>query len=129
MAIARSAQNDSQYESAITSYRTVANLSKAESGAEARYEIANCYYKLNKLTDAEKAAFEVIKKAGSYEMWVTKSYVLLGDIYFKQKDYFNAKATYKSVVDNAKIESMRQDAERKLKDVTAEEASGSKVSE
>jgi TolA-binding protein len=129
MAIAKSAQLSDDCETAITSYRTVASLSKAAYGAEARYGIANCFYSQNKLSDAEKAAFEVIKKSGSYEDWVTRSYILLGDIYYKQKDYFNAKATYKSVVDNAKIESMRQEAERKLKDVTAEEASGSKVSE
>ena len=92
-------------------------------------QIANCFFSQNKYSDAERAAFEVIKKAGSYEDWVTRAYILLGDIYYKQKDYFNAKATYKSVVDNAKIESMRQEAERKLKDITAEEASGSKVSE
>ena len=129
MAIAKSAQLNNDCESAITSYRTVASLSKAAYGAEARYEIANCFFSQNKYSDAEKAAFEVIKKAGSYEDWVTRAYILLGDIYYKQKDYFNAKATYKSVVDNAKIESMRQEAERKLKDITAEEASGSKVSE
>ncbi len=104
-------------------------MSKAAYGAEARYEIANCFYTQNKLNDAEKAAFDVIKKSGSYEEWVTKAYILLGDVYYKEKDYFNAKATYKSVVDNAKIESLRQEAEKKLKDVTAEEASGSKVSE
>ncbi len=38
--------------------------------------------------------------------WVTKAYILLGDVYFKQQDYFNAKATYQSVVDNAKIEEL-----------------------
>jgi TolA-binding protein len=129
MAIAKSAQLSDDCETAITNYRTVANLSKSAYGAEARYEIANCFFSQNKYNDAEKAAFDVIKKAGSYEEWVTRAYILLGDIYYKEKDYFNAKATYKSVVDNAKIESLRQEAERKLKEVTAEDASGSKVSE
>ncbi|MBL7700414.1 MAG: tetratricopeptide repeat protein [Chitinophagaceae bacterium] len=129
MAIAKAAQNSNDCETAITNYRTVANLSKAAYGAEARFEIANCFFTQNKLSDAEKAAFEVIKKSGSYEEWVTHAYILLGDIYFKQKDYFNAKATYKSVVDNAKIENLRQEAEAKLKQVTEEEATESKVSE
>lgn len=127
MAIAKSAQLNNQCESAITNYRTVANLSKAAYGAEARYEIASCFYTQNRYPDAEKAAFDVIKKSGSYEDWVTKAYILLGDIYHAQKDYFNAKATYKSVVDNAKIESLRQEAERKLKEVTEEEGKSSKV--
>lgn len=129
MAIAKSAQLSSDCETAITNYRTVSALSKAAYGAEARYEIANCFFTQNRYADAEKAAFEVIKKSGSYEDWVTRAYILLGDVYYKQKDYFNAKATYKSVVDNAKIESLRQEAEAKLKQVSEEESTDSKVSE
>jgi tetratricopeptide (TPR) repeat protein len=127
MAIAKSAQLDNQYENAITSYRTVASLSKSAYGAEARYEIANCYFSQGRNDDAEKAAFEVIKKSGSYEQWVTRAYILLGDLYYKEKDFFNAKATYKSVVDNAKMEDLRQEADRKLKQITAEEGKSSKV--
>lgn len=128
MTIAKSAQLNNECETAITHYRTVTSLSKSAYGAEARYEIANCFFSQNRYADAEKASFEVIKKAGSYEYWVTKAYILLGDVYYKQKDYFNAKATYKSVVDNAKLEDLRQEADRKLKQVTEEEGRESKVS-
>ncbi len=79
------------------------------------------------MKDAEKAAFEVINKSGSYEDWVTKSYLLLGDIYFKEKDYFNAKATFQSVVENAKIEDLRQQAQQKLAQVADEEKKDSKL--
>ena len=127
LALARSYQRNAQYSEAITSYRNVASLSKAAYGAEARYEIANCFFIQNRYSDAEKAAFEVINKAGSYEEWVTKAYLLLGDVYFKQKDYFNAKATYQSVIDNAKMETLRQEAEKKLAQVVEEEKTKSKV--
>jgi TolA-binding protein len=127
MAIAKSYQATNQCELAITNYRSVVTLSKSAFGAEARYEIANCFYSENRFADAEKAAFEVINKAGSYETWVTKAYLLLGDVYFKQKDYFNAKATFQSVIDNAKLEDLRQEADRKLKLVEEEEKKDSKV--
>jgi TolA-binding protein len=127
LALARSYQANAQYSEAITAYRNVASLSKAAYGAEARYEIANCFFIQNRLGDAEKAAFEVINKAGSYEEWVTKAYILLGDVYFKQKDYFNAKATFQSVIENAKMESLRLEAEQKLKLVEEEEKKNSKV--
>ncbi len=127
MAIARSYVLNNQCDQAITYLRTVIGLSKAAYGAEARYEIANCYFKQNQLKDAEKAAFEVINKSGSYEEWVTKSYILLGDIYYAQKDFFNAKATYQSVVNNARIETLRTEAKMKLDKVTEEEKSQSKV--
>jgi tetratricopeptide (TPR) repeat protein len=127
MAIARSYVLNNQCDQAITYLRTVVSLSKAAYGAEARYEIANCYFKQNQLKDAEKAAFEVVNKSGSYEEWVTRAYILLGDIYYAQKDYFNAKATYQSVVDNARIETLRSEAKTKLDKVAEEEKGQSKV--
>ncbi|MFM7838456.1 MAG: tetratricopeptide repeat protein, partial [Chitinophagaceae bacterium] len=82
LALARSLHDAKQYAEAITYYRNVAQLSKAAYGAEARYQIAACYFEQRKLEEAEKAAFQVINGAGSYEEWVTKAYLLLGDIYF-----------------------------------------------
>ncbi|MBO9631694.1 MAG: tetratricopeptide repeat protein [Chitinophagaceae bacterium] len=127
MAIAKSYQNNNQCDQAITQFRTVVSLSKSAYGAEARYEIASCLYAENRMKDAEKAAFEVINKSGSYENWVTKAYILLGDIYFKQQDYFNAKATFQSVVENARIEELRQEAQRKLDQTIIEEKKNSKI--
>jgi len=83
--------------------------------AEAHYLLAKLYYDQNKLAVAEKTAFEVIKKQASYEYWVTKTYILLGDIYVAQKDNFNAIATYKSVSENATIEELKNEAAAKLK--------------
>jgi TolA-binding protein len=128
MCIAKSYQSANQCESSLQYFRTVASLSKAAFGAEARYGIAACLFQQNEFKDAEKAAFEVINKAGSYEEWVTRSYLLLGDIYFKEKDYFNARATFQSVVENAKMEELRQVAKQKLEQVTVEENKSSKVS-
>ena len=114
---------------AIKYYEQVANLNKAEYGAEARYGIAACYYKDGKWEDAENAAFDVVKKSGSYALWVTRSYILLGDIYWKQKDYFNAKATFKSVAENATIADLKKEASEKLAKVEKEEREQSKITQ
>jgi len=127
MAIAKSYQVNNQCETALQYFRTAAALSKSAYAAEARYQIADCLFHQNQLKDAEKAAFEVVNKSGSYEEWVTKAYLLLGDIYFSEKDYFNAKATFQSIVDNAKIEDLRKQAQQKLIQVTDEEKKNSKV--
>lgn len=127
MAIAKSYQVNRQYDQAITSFKSVVQLNKAALAAEARYEIASSWFMLNKLTDAEKAAFETINKSGSYDYWITKAYILLGDIYFKQKDYFNAKATFQSVVDNTVDPELKSEAQSKLNTVTDEEGRSSKV--
>ncbi|MFT3934256.1 MAG: tetratricopeptide repeat protein [Chitinophagaceae bacterium] len=128
MVLAKSAQASNQCDLAISYFRTVAGMNKSAFGAEARYEIASCQYDQNKLKDAEKSAFEVINKSGSYADWVTKAYLLLGDIYFKEKDYFNAKATFQSIVDNASQPEFKETAQKKLTQVTEEEKSSGKIS-
>ena len=127
MAIGKSFEVNRQYDQALANFRTVVQLNKAALAAEARYEIAFCWFELNKLADAEKAAFEVINKSGSYDFWVTKSYILLGDIYLRQKDYFNAKATFQSIVDNTIDPALKSEAQTKLAQVIEEEGKGSKV--
>lgn len=127
MAIGKSYEVNRQYDQAIASFKSVVQLNKAALAAEARYGIANCWFQLNKLNDAEKSAFETINKSGSYDYWITKAYILLGDIYFKQKDYFNAKATFQSVVDNTVDAELKSEAKAKLDVVTEEEGKSSKV--
>ncbi len=127
MVLAKSAQSNNENELAAAYYRNAIGLNKGEYAAEARYEIANLLIKQNKLKDAEKAAFEVINKSGSYELWVTKAYILLGDIYFAEKDYFNAKATYQSVIDNAVSTELKELAQQKLSTTVEEEKQNSKI--
>jgi TolA-binding protein len=128
MAIAKSYQVAGQFDLALANFKTVVQLNKAALAAEARYEIANCWFALRKLPDAEKAAFETIKQSGSYDYWVTKSYILLGDIYYEQKDYFNAKATFQSIVDNSINSELKTEAQVKLTKVMDDESKSSKVS-
>jgi TolA-binding protein len=127
MAIGKSAQINGQYDVAINSFKQVVAVNKAALAAEGRYEIANSWFLVGRMSDAEKAAFDVINKSGSYEFWVTKAYILLGDVYFKQKDYFNAKATFQSVMENTLNAELKGEAQRKLEQVNAEEGKNSKV--
>ena len=127
MAIAKSYQIGGQYDLAIANYKTVVTINKSALAAEARYEIANSWFAVDHLSEAEKAAFETINKSGSYDYWVTKSYILLGDIYFKEKDYFNAKATFQSVVDHSINTELKTEAQTKLSKVIEEEGKNSKV--
>lgn len=127
MAIGKSAQIGGQYDVAVSSFKQVVAVNKAALAAEARYEIANTLFLTGHFPDAEKSAFEVVNKSGSYDWWVTKAYILLGDIYFRQKDYFNAKATFQSVVDNSLNAELKAEAQTKLSKVIEEERQGSKV--
>lgn len=127
MVVAKNHQLANEGDAAMAAYRQVIAAGKSEYAAEAQYRIGEILLQQNRLPDAEKAAFEVIKKSGSYELWVTKSYVLLGDIYFKEKDLFNAEATFKSVVENATIPELKAEAQQKLDQVLAEKSKTNKV--
>ena len=127
LVLGKSQQLANDCNAAIGSFRSAAAINKTAWGAEARYEIANCQLSLNNISAAEKAAMAVIKETGSYDLWVTKSYILLGDIFMKQKDYFNAKATYESVAKNAAIAELKNEAQQKLDAATAEEKQNSKI--
>jgi TolA-binding protein len=127
LVVAKNHQLNNEAESAMVAYRQVIAAGKSEYAAESQYRIGEILSQQNKLSEAEKAAFEVIKKSGSYEYWVTKSYILLGDIYLKQKDLFNAEATFKSVVDNATIAELKAEAQQKLNAVLEEKNKTNKV--
>lgn len=100
---------------AIAILQKVTKANSTQITAEAHYLLAKLYFDHQELAIAEKTAFEVIKKHTSYEFWITKTYLLLGDIYVAQKDNFNAIATYKSVSENATIEELKNEATNKLK--------------
>jgi TolA-binding protein len=127
LVLGKSQQIKNDCASAINSFKSCATINKSAWGAEARYEIANCQYTLGNYTAAEKAAQVVIKESGSYDLWLTKAYILLGDIFMQQKDYFNAKATFQSVAQNSTIPELKTEAQQKLDKATAAEKDGSKI--
>ncbi|MEO6488668.1 MAG: tetratricopeptide repeat protein [Ferruginibacter sp.] len=127
LVLGKSQQVAGDCNAAISSFRSAAAINKTAWGAEARYEIANCYFSQGNTSAAEKGAMAVIKETGSYDQWVTKSYILLGDIFMQQKDYFNAKATYESVATNSSIADLKAEAQQKLDRAITDEKQGSKI--
>ncbi len=127
MVVAKNLQTKNEPDQAIAAYKQVIASGKSEYAAESQYRIAEILLSQNKLPEAEKAGFEVIKKMGSYIVWVTKAYLLLGDVYVQEKDWFNAEATYKSIVENATIPELKTEAQEKLDKVLEEKNKTNKV--
>ena len=127
LVLGKSQQANNDCAAAIVSFKSCAAINKSIWGAEARYEIAHCQFTLKNFTVAEKSAMAVIKETGSYDYWVTRSYILIGDIFMQQKDYFNAKATYESVAKNAAVMELKNEAQQKYDQAVAEEKTNSKI--
>lgn len=112
---------------ALNAYSEVTSIALSEYSAEAYYRIAEIYFIQKNYALAEKKAFDVIHKAGSYDYWITKAYILLGNIYFNEHDYFNAEATLKSVAENATDTTLQKEAAQKLEAVLEEKKKNSKI--
>ncbi|MFO7940060.1 MAG: tetratricopeptide repeat protein [Bacteroidales bacterium] len=88
------------YERALDEYRMIAEDVNSKEGAEAKYRIAQIYFFDEQYEMAENEVFDFTTQNTSQEYWLGKSFILLGDVYLAQKDDFQAKHTYKSVIDN-----------------------------
>ena len=117
------ALNDLQ--AATTEFTAVSKIN-SEAGAEAKYSLALIQYKLGNYKESQKKCFEVNNQSPSYEFWIGKSFLLLGDNYVGLKDLFQAKHTYKSILENyeknpADPEDIREQAKAKLEAIEKSE--------
>ena len=98
--IAKSALEIKDTTLALSEFEFVSKLSKSESCAEAKFNIANIYYLQNNTAESEKMAFDLINQVPSYDYWVAKAFILLADNYLKTGNRHQAKFTLKSIIDN-----------------------------
>ncbi len=126
---AKSLQHFSKLDTAINIFRQLADNKDGEIAAESRYHISEIYFAQDSLSAAENAANETIRLSSGYDYWIVKSYLLLGDIFTKQGDYFNAKATLNSIVKLAKNPELKSEANKKLAEVKKLEKKQSKLKE
>src|SRR5690606_4249618 len=73
---------------------------KNAKGAEAKYYLTLITYKKGNVKKAQDMVYELDEKYANQAYWVARGYVLLGQTYLDQKDYFNARAIFKSLLDN-----------------------------
>lgn len=86
-------------EQALPIYREVASDNRTRDGAEARYRVISILYEQGKYKAAEDEVFAFAEQNTSYQYWMGRAFLVLGDIYTKLNDTFQAKATYQSIID------------------------------
>lgn len=87
----------------------VAKRTNSEMTAESKYYLAMVEFRLSNYKESQKLIFEIQNQVPSYDYWIAKGFILLGDNYLAQRDTFQAKETYKSIVDNYQKESSDPD--------------------
>ncbi|TCV07266.1 tetratricopeptide repeat protein [Sphingobacterium alimentarium] len=74
--------------------------SKTETGAEARYLVAEQQLKAKQYDKAIESAFDIANSFSSYDYWIAKGFILMSDAYAGKGDKFQAKATLESIIEN-----------------------------
>jgi TolA-binding protein len=109
---------------AISPLRDVAKDTKLEQGAEAKYLLAEIYYKDNKKAKAEEEIVDFIDKGTPYTFWLGKAFLLLANIYEDNGDQFQAKHTLKSLAENYNndTDGVKAEAQLRLDQIIEKEA-------
>jgi len=117
-----------QFDKALTGLKAVATDTKFEQGAEAKYLIAEIYFKQNKKQKSENEITDFVEKNTPFQYWLGKAFLLLADIYADNGDDFSAKHTLKSIVENYNDDNdgIKTEAAKKLKEIESQEAAEQK---
>lgn len=97
---ARCALKSDDWQNAQYEYGLLAKQGSSAITAEAKYSLALIQYKLGNYKESQKKCMEVSKQVPGYDYWVAKSFILLADNYAALKDYFQARQTLQSIIDN-----------------------------
>jgi TolA-binding protein len=109
------------FTSAQREFNKLSKVTNSEIGAEAKYHKALILYLENKYKDSQAVVFELINQVPSYDYWVARGFILLGDNYLALKDTFQARHTYQSIVDNYEGEDLKFIARQKLNELNQQE--------
>ncbi|MDX1285916.1 MAG: hypothetical protein R3182_12925, partial [Draconibacterium sp.] len=109
---------------AIDPLKDVSKDTKLEQGAEAKYLLAEIYYRQNKKKASEDEIVDFINKGTPYTYWLGKAFLVLADIYSDNGDRFQAKHTLKSLAENYNVpdDGIIEEATKRLNEIEAAEA-------
>lgn len=110
--------------SSIDPLNDVAKNTQLEQGAEAKYLLAEIYYKNKNLAKSEETIIDFVEKGTPYTYWLGKSFLLLASIYEDKGDPFQAKHTLKSLSENYNEDDdgIKAEANRRLAAIQEKEA-------
>lgn len=97
------------------------SMSQSEIGARAHYYLAELYHKRKNYPETEKTIFELVDRVPSYDLWIAKGFLLLAKNYHAMGDDFQAKETFKSIIEKCEIPELVREAQEQLNNILAEE--------
>jgi TolA-binding protein len=96
---ARSLQETGRDALALEEYKKISDEVMSQEGAEAKFRLAELYFKRQEYSAAEKQILDFSEKTTPHEYWIARSFILWGDIFARKKEYFQAIQTLQSIID------------------------------
>lgn len=93
------------------------NAAKDENGAEAKYLLAELQYKAKKYKESQALCYEFSEQFSDYGKWLDKTFLLLSDTFIATNDFFQARATLNSIIENSPNSDTIEAAKAKLKSI------------
>ena len=112
--IAQSAMTLQKLDLAKREFEKTAALSDDEKGAESQYWLAEIEYRNKNFAKAEKLVFELANRFADQEFWKAKGFILLADVYAANGNFFQAKQTLQSIIENYDGADLKEIATKKL---------------
>ena len=113
MIMAKSAYGKENYEEALVYLDTLSSFSN-KIGAESKYLMARIYYLQGNYAKSDTAIYRIVDQVPSAPYWIAKGFILLADNFVSKGDYYNARVTFQSVIDNAENDELISIAREKL---------------
>ena len=113
--------NLGQFENALLSLEQTTELSKDRNGAEAQYYIGLILHQQEDYINSNEALYAIPEQYGMYAEWLDKGFLLVAENFIAQKEYFQAKATLQSIIDNSGDPNTVREATERLAWVDTEE--------
>lgn len=98
-ALAEQLRKSGERTEAAKLYKELAGEVRTAEGAVSAYYLLEDLFESGDMEKTEKAVFAYADKEPSQAYWLAKAYILLGDVYVRRGDNFQARATYQSVAD------------------------------
>jgi tetratricopeptide (TPR) repeat protein len=85
--------------------------------AESSYQIGLIQFQKGNYDQSLDHLFDLNNRFGSYQEWVDKSYLLIAQNYNAKQEYFQAKATLRSIIQHSDNQLIKDRAQTLLKDI------------
>lgn len=109
-------------ETAKDEFLNTLNSARDENGAEAKYLLATIFHEAKEYKQAEETLISLNNDFGAYDEWVGKSFLLLAENFIAKDEFFQARHTLQSLVDNFPLPHIKEEARKRLQSIDAREA-------